>query len=153
MFNESTRQMAWKYCRWNVNVATNGRQLRRYFNDGSVNEALSEHTHTPFFIAYFVYIDEALLLARQNVSNYRHQFLFETYPFYCIFVFFFSRLSGCFCRLFSADANSVAIGMLNWNDCFSHTRNNILCEMLISINIMYWTLIRQLLRWKIDGKY
>lgn len=33
--NESTRQMAWKYCRWNVNGATNSRRLRRYFNDDS----------------------------------------------------------------------------------------------------------------------
>lgn len=33
--NESTRQMARKYCRWNVNGATNSRRLRRYFNDDS----------------------------------------------------------------------------------------------------------------------
>lgn len=36
-------------------------------------------------ISFDKYIAEALLLTIQNVSNYRHQFQSETYPFYCIF--------------------------------------------------------------------
>lgn len=100
-FSTSPRQMARKYCRRNVNGATNSRRLRNdILTMTETNEAARPspplastnkriHTFYRIYSALDIDIGEALLLASaQNVSNYRHQFLFETYPFYCIFVFF-----------------------------------------------------------------
>lgn len=124
-FPTSPRQMGRKYCRWNVNGATNSRRLRNDILTMTTNQARARtHTHTIWSGYFCVYIDigEALLLSKaQNVSNYRHQFRFETYPFYCIFVFSLSSGSR-FLSCWAIEMPCHGLDATSQNDCsHSHT--------------------------------
>lgn len=131
--------MARKYCRWNVNVATNSRRLRRYFNDSS-ESSTHKHKHSHFLSHIFCVYWWSLITClpkcielSTSIPIWNLSILLHICFFCCCFLHWLRVLRVVACSMF--ECKWFGVGMLSWNDCFSYTPN-ILCEMLISINIM-----------------